>query len=270
MKKNFTLIELLVVIAIIAILAGLVMPALGHAQAKGRTTECINNKKQVMTVLRMYGNDHSSMVPYAISVKKGGSDVVRPYSWILGGCENEGNYSREMVSKKSLICNTSNNKELIGTGEDVAKNDENDESTNAFGMIDVDFEGGDTGWYKVKRKNVGRFVAKNDKSIAYVLEKMKSPSEMILLADSFKLDGDVETPYWTFSPWKAAPQMVDDAKSTNSRIAIPHVGSSVVAYADGRAEALTANQLATSSVFKPEDNEKFYYYDGNMDPVPKD
>ena len=247
MKKNFTLIELLVVIAIIAILAGLVMPALGHAQAKGRTTECINNKKQLITALRMYGNDHTSMIPYQIKV----GDKVRSYSWILGGL-GTGNYQKELISKKTMVCNT------------AAKKDLDPDGYNAAGMIDVDF-GNDAGWYKAKRKALGRFVAKEGDSVAYVLEKMKSPSEMILLADAFKLDGDVETPYWTFSPWQEKPQMNDDAKAGNARIAVPHVGSSAVAYADGRAEALTAAQLLSSNVFKPEGSASFYYYDGNMD-----
>src|ERR1044071_509925 len=98
-QPGFTLIELLVVIAIIAILAGLLLPALAKAKQRAKETECLSNLKQITIGFRIWANDNEHTCPWRVDVSDGGS--MNPVGlWIdhFRVCSNE------LTPPKILVC----------------------------------------------------------------------------------------------------------------------------------------------------------------------
>lgn len=105
---RFTLIELLVVIAIIAILAGILMPALSQARERGRSATCVNNLKNVTMALNQYAEDYNGWLYSAYKDHSGITDFTYDPD-AKGVC----NWSAMLVRKRYVSAGNKTNSALF-------------------------------------------------------------------------------------------------------------------------------------------------------------
>ncbi len=250
-RKNFTLIELLVVIAIIAILAGMLLPALNKARESARKISCVNNQKQVMLGQQQYAGDFNDMMVVCANFnnKINGDPetfmtVLTRVASVTKNMDTLDKGASGYLPYSSFVCAST-------VGADSNYKSSSQIWTGTYGM-----------WKhrgnKDRRDKTGDiFGSANDDPADWTavnihITRAKAPSSTFVLADTLKsISGgsDAGKQFYTFWPGKAAE---------NSGVGLVHGDRANVGFIDGHVESLGKQEMKDTAT------NMTFYIDGSL------
>lgn len=236
--NKFTLIELLITIAIIAVLAGMLLPALNSAREKARGITCISNKKQVLLAESSYAADYGGAL--ILKAERGTSFV--PFNVLLSHVSAD---SKELVGKAyvpwAVMTCPSNNVPL-----QYDKNVPTQRYWGSYGAWANNSANEDCS--RIRTFGNCWFQNNQNRTIAIISHKVKNPSGFFYLADTVcTIDSGEEYRIGKgYYIW--APDYLKAKDQPNTGIWLGHSGRCAVGYVDGHAQSLSGQGLTDSPV----------------------